>query len=146
MNNNGTHKLKYCGEGIRISRLANIIKPEEISVDDFSKIDDFTFLNGDGGIKIGKHVHIDSFVSIVGGGELIIGDYTKIGQGTKIITSNNEGTDFEILKDLRSNTKGKIVIGKGASIGNDVVIYPDVKIGAGCTIDNYARVYIDVGD
>ncbi len=141
--------LKYCGLDVEIRPLANVVKPEMIEVDDYVKIDDFTHINGGIGIRIGKNVHIACFTSIIGGGELIIGDNVKIGYGSKIITSNgahNNRTRISpnIMKKQKTFSKNITVIEKGVSIGNNVVIYPNVNIGEGAVICNHCRIVKDV--
>ena len=82
-------ELKSYGQEVKIYPLAKIIKPEVIEIGDNCMIDDFTFIYGGQGIKIGRYVHVACFVSIIGDGELTVGDYAVIGYGSRILT----GTD-----------------------------------------------------
>ena len=52
-------KIK-CGEDVEIYPLAKIIKPNVVEIGEHSKVDDFTFIYGGSGIKIGRYVHIAS--------------------------------------------------------------------------------------
>ncbi|OGO23636.1 MAG: hypothetical protein A2144_01385 [Chloroflexi bacterium RBG_16_50_9] len=149
MNVGEKHCFRYCGQDIKIHPLAKIVRPEVIDIDDFSVIDDFTFINGGAGIQIGKHVHIASFTSIVGGGKLVIGDYATIGHGTKIITAketflNEMMAPVDLLEETSPATRDKVIIEKGVVIGNDVVIHPNVRISEGAVIDNHSQVLADV--
>ena len=141
--------LKYCGLNVEIRPLANLIRPEMIEVDDCVKIDDFTHINGGIGIRIGKNVHIACFTSIIGDGELIIGDNVKIGYGAKIITSdscyNNRTRISTNMVDARKTFSRNItVIENGVSIGSNVVIHPNVKIGEGSVICSHCQIMTDV--
>jgi len=141
--------LKYCGFNVEIRPLANLVKPEMIEVDDDAKIDDFTHINGGIGIRIGKNVHIACFCSIAGGGELIIGDNVKIGYGSKIITadgSHNHGTKMttDALEKRKTLSRNITIIEKGVSIGCNVVIHPNVKIGEGAVICDHCQIMEDV--
>ena len=143
------HGFRYRGLDIKIHPLARIVKPEVIEIDDFAMIDDFAFINGGAGIKIGKYVHIGSFASVVGGGELVIEDYATIGQGTKIITAadgylGDDMASAAVDENSGTATGGRVIIEKGAFIGNDVMIHPNVRIGQGSVIDSYSRVVEDV--
>jgi acyl-[acyl carrier protein]--UDP-N-acetylglucosamine O-acyltransferase len=70
--------LKRLGNGVKIFPFVKIAKGDVVEIDDGTQIDDFTFINGGMGVRIGKLNHIASFVSVVGGGELITGDYVGI--------------------------------------------------------------------
>ena len=61
-------RLKKCGQEVKIYPLVKIVKPEVIEIGDYSMIDDFTFIYGGKGIKIGRYVHIASFASIISAG------------------------------------------------------------------------------
>jgi hypothetical protein len=82
-------KLKAYGHGVKIYPLATMIKPEVIDINDYSMIDDFTFIYGGNGVRIGSYVNIISFVSVIGGVELFVGDYADIACGSRTLT----GTD-----------------------------------------------------
>jgi len=61
-------KLKKCGQEVKMYPLAKIVTPEVIEIGDYCMVDDFTLVYGGKGVKIGRYVHIASFVSIIGGG------------------------------------------------------------------------------
>ena len=67
-------RLKLFGKDVKIYELAKLIKPEVIEIGEGTQIDDFAFINGGKGILIGRFNHICSFVTVIGGGELITGD------------------------------------------------------------------------
>lgn len=143
------HNFKKLGSNVKIFPSAKIVNPEMIEIDDSSKIDDFTFINGGKGIKIGKHVHVCSFVSIIGGGELILGDYAGVACGARIITGTNisqrggrmSGAAPENQQDI---VRGKVVAEKDSFIGTNCVIHPNVTIGEGAIIGSNSLVTEDV--
>ena len=141
--------LKYCGLNVEIRPLANLVRPEMIEVDDDAKIDDFTHINGGIGLRIGKNVHISCFTSIAGGGELIIGDNVKIGYGSKIITADGDHDNrtrmtTNTVKKRNTLSRNITIIEKGVSIGCNVVIHPNVKIGEGAVICDHCQIMKDV--
>lgn len=141
--------LKACGQRVRIYPLAKIVKPEVMEIGDGSMIDDFTFIYGGRGIRIGRYVHIASFVSIIGGGELVVGDFADIACGSRILT----GTDTyqggrrmssALPYEQRSVLRGTVVIGKDAFVGTNVVVHPNVTIGEGAIVGSNSLVLKDV--
>ncbi|MDD5503058.1 MAG: acyltransferase [Candidatus Thermoplasmatota archaeon] len=146
---NAKRRLKSCGDDVKIFPLAKIVKAEQVEIGDHSMIDDFTFINGGRGIKIGRYAHIASFVSIIGGGELVLGDYCVIACGARILT----GTDSyrggrrmstALPKEQRNVIVGKVIVGKDAFIGTNVVVHPNVTIGEGAIIGSNSLVLKDV--
>ena len=142
-------KLKRCGREVKIYPLAKIAKPEVIEIGDCCMIDDFTFIYGGKGIKIGRYVHIACFVSVIGGGELVIGDYADIACGSRILTGTDtyrggKRMSTALPQEQREVTVGRVVIEKDAFIGTNVVIHPSVKIGEGAIIGSNSLVLKDV--
>lgn len=140
--------LKSMGKNVTIFPLAKMVNKEVIEIGDDCKIDDFTFINGGKGITFGKGVHIASFTSIIGGGELIMGDYSGTGCGTRIITgtATPEGRMNPNIpnREQMRVVIGKVVIGRESSIGTNVVIHPNVTIGEGAVIGSNSLVLKDV--
>jgi galactoside O-acetyltransferase len=145
----GLKKFKKLGEGVIIYENARIIKPEIMDIGDYSRIDDFSFLYAGKGIKIGKHVHIASFVSIIGNGYFEIGDYGAIAAGARILTSTNDyrgGYHMSAAspREQQNVISDKVIIGKDGFIGTNAVIHPGVFIGEGAIIGSNALVLEDV--
>jgi galactoside O-acetyltransferase len=61
-----------------------------LSIGSYSQIDDFVFINAGFGSSIGKFVHISSFVSVIGGGQFIIEDFSSLSAGCRIITGSDD--------------------------------------------------------
>jgi acetyltransferase-like isoleucine patch superfamily enzyme len=142
-------KFKRCGREVKIYPLAKIVKPEVIELGDYSMIDDFTFIYGGKSIKIGRYVHIAAFVSIIGGGELVVGDYADIAYGSRILTGTDsyhggKRMSTALPPEQRNIIIGKIIIGKDAFIGTNVVIHPNVTIGEGAIIGSNSLVLKDI--
>lgn len=140
--------FRYLGKNVKIYPTAKIVKSEVVEIGDNSMIDDFTFINGGKGIKIGRYVHIANFVSIIGGGELEIGDYAVIAAGARIITGTDTYHDGARMSttlppDQRNVKLGKIVISKDAFVGANAVVHPNVIIGEGAIIASCSVVLGD---
>ena len=125
--------LKKCGEYVKIYPLAKIVKLEMIEIDDHSVVDDFTFIYGGKGIKIGRYVHIASFVSIIGGGELILGDYTVLANGSRILTGTDtyyggKRMSTALPEEQRNVIRGKVLPEKDLFVGTKAFVHPNVAI------------------
>lgn len=132
-------ELKYLGKNVKIFPLVKIVRPEVVEIGDNTQIDDFNFINGGQGIKIGKFNHIASFVSVVGGGQLITEDYVGIATGSRVITGTHHYGDGKRICPLipekeQHVIRGKIVLKKDVFIGANVVIHPNIVIGEGAII------------
>lgn len=149
MGENVEKKLKKCGEDVKMYPLAKIVNPEVIEIGDHSMVDDFTFIYGGKCIKIGRYVHIASFVSVVGGGELILEDYTVLATGSRILTGTDtyyggKRMSTALPLEQRNVVRGKVVIEKDAFIGTNSVVHPNVRIGKGAIVGSNSLVLKDV--
>lgn len=130
---------KYNIPNVKTFEFTKIIGIENISFGQYIIIDDFTLIYAKETIKIGSFVHIAAFTSISGGGELIMGDYSAISSGCRIVTGTDDFIaggfgNSTIANEYRNLTIGKINIGKFAIIGGNSVILPGVTIGEGASV------------
>jgi len=141
--------FKNIGKSISLYPSTVFINKDNISIGDFSHIDDFVFFNG--GIRscIGRNVHIAAFSSIIGGGEFIMGNFSGLSSGCRIITGSDDFTGNSLTNptipiEYRNTTIGKVSIGKHAILGSNVVVMPDVSIGEGTIVGAGAVVNKDL--
>ena len=137
------------GEGALIFPGAKIIHPERLALGEHSTIDDFVFLNCGLGARLGRYVHVACHVSVVGGGELEVGDYGVIATGARVLT----GTDTfaggarmstHLPDELRSVRVAKVTLGRDAFVGANAVVMPGVSIGEGAVAGAGAVVTTDL--
>lgn len=132
-------EFKFCGKDVKVFDFCKIINKNNFSIDDYSQLDDFVFINSGQLCQIGKFVHISSFSSIIGGGEFSIGDFSGLSAGCRIITGSD---DFDgsflsnptVPAEYKNVKIGKVKIGKHCILGSNSVILPDVDIPDGVTI------------
>jgi galactoside O-acetyltransferase len=68
--------FKSLGKNVKVSNLVSIHRPEEISIGDNSRIDDFSAISGK--ITIGENVHIAVHCTLLASGEpLIMEDFSN---------------------------------------------------------------------
>ncbi len=130
---------KYEIQKIKTFEYTKVIGIENIDFGKYVIIDDFVLIYAKERIKIGNHVHIASFTSISGGGELIMEDFSAISSGCRIITGTDDFKDggfgnSTVANEFRNIQIEKIHIGKFCVVGGNSVILPGVTIGDGATI------------
>lgn len=129
------------GESVnpKIYEFAKIVRKENFSIDLFSQIDDFVFINAGRRTSIGKFVHISSFTSVIGGGEFYMEDFSGLSAGCRIITGSDDfsggGLTNPTVPNEYTNVNISFVkIKRHAIIGSNVVILPGVTIGEGAAV------------
>jgi acetyltransferase-like isoleucine patch superfamily enzyme len=100
-------------------------------------------------VKLGRYNHVCSFVSIIGGGELITGDYVGMAAGCRIITgSHQHGNGMRMVSNVPAEQqeilKGRIVLERDVFIGSNAIIYPNVTIGEGAMVGAGSLVTKDI--
>jgi len=150
MGENVKNKLKKCGKNVKIYPFAKIINPSLVEIDDNSQIDDFTFINAGGGIKIGKYVHIASFTSVIGRGKLIMEDFSGLSTGCRIITVEEDYSGGSLtnpcvpMKYRTLYPGGFVKICKHAVLGTNTIVHPNVTIGEGAATGSNTLVIKDL--
>lgn len=130
-------RFKSVGSNVQIFEHALILKPEQITLADGVRIDDYARIEGGSGISIGECVHICSFASIYGGGSAKISDYCGISQGARLITGTEQLSAVMTAaapNALRNPKLGCITMLPHSFVGANAVILPDVTIGEGAVI------------
>jgi len=128
------------GHNVRIFPQAKIVhRGENLSIGDHAQIDDFAFINAGISCQIGKFTHISSFVSILGGGEFIMEDFSGLCAGCRIITGSDDFTGGYLANPTiparyKNVILGKVVIKRYAIIGTNAIILPGVVVGEGATV------------
>ena len=141
--------FKQIGNEVKLFDKSVFLKPENISLSDNIQIDDFVFFNGGKNTVVEHNVHIATFVSIVGGGELHIGCFSGIAAGCRMITGSDDYSgDYlagpTIPPEYTNVMRGKITLESHVLLGTNVVIMPDVTIGEGSVIYSGAIVVEDI--
>jgi galactoside O-acetyltransferase len=132
--------FKHLGKNVLISEKCSIYNAKNISIDDNSRIDDFVILSaGDGGIQIGKYVHIACFSSLIGKGKITMCDYSGLSSRVSVYSSSdNYSGDWmtnPCLPNTVTNTIHKnVFLGKHVVIGSGSVVLPGVTLADGCSV------------
>lgn len=136
------HKIgfKHIGKNVKISSHATFYNAGNISIDDYSRIDDFCVISaGKGGVHIGKYVHIAVYVSIIGKGEVVLEDFSGLSSKVAVYSSNDDYsgrfmTNPTVDSKYTNVKHGQVHIKKHALVGAGSIILPGVTLEVGSCI------------
>jgi acetyltransferase-like isoleucine patch superfamily enzyme len=132
--------LGSVGRDVRISRLASLHNPANIHIGDRSRIDDFCVLSaGEGGIVIGRNVHVAVFCSLIGKGRITLGDFANLSSRVAVYSSNDDYSGAHLTGPTvpaaySSITSAPVAVGRHVIIGSGSVVLPGVAIGEGAAV------------
>jgi len=132
--------FKSLGNNVLISDKCSIYNPGNISIGDNTRIDDFSILSsGEGGIEIGRYVHIACFASLIGQGKITMSDYSGVSSRVSIYSSsdnyNGDWMTNPCLPDSVMNTiHDDVYLGKHVVVGASSIILPGIRLEDGCAV------------
>lgn len=127
--------FKSIGRNCKISSFARFYNPENIEIGDNVRIDDFCILSaGVGGIKIGSHIHIAVYVSLIGAGRIELHDYSQVAAKCTILSSSDDFSgDYlvgpQLPEEARNVKNLPVTLEKYAVLGCNSVVLPGCTIG-----------------
>ena len=154
LNENELEKIgfKKVGKDVLISDKCSIYNAKNIEIGSNVRIDDFVILSaGEGGIKIGSHIHIACYTSLIGGGEIVVEDFSQISSRVTILSSSDDFSgDFLIGPCIPSeftNVKSKkVFLKKHAVIGTGSTVLPGVTLNEGAAVGAMSLVNSDIDE
>jgi galactoside O-acetyltransferase len=144
--------FKSLGDNVLISDKCSIYNAKNIEIGSNVRIDDFCILSaGEGGIKIGNHIHIACYVSLIGAGEIILESFSQVSSRVVILSSSD---DFSgnylvgptILSEFINVKSSPVRLLKHSVIGTGSTILPGVTIGEGAAVGAMSLVKDNVGE
>jgi acetyltransferase-like isoleucine patch superfamily enzyme len=140
--------FKKFGENVHISNRCSIYNPQNITIGNNVRIDDFVVLSASTELIIGDYVHIACYSSIIGKGVVILEDFVGISGRVSIYSSSDDYTGLGMTNPLIPNeykkvTYGDIIIKKHSIIGAGSVVLPNVTINEGASIGALSLVKKD---
>lgn len=137
------------GADVRVSNRASFYGAERIVLGDRVRVDDFCVLSaGDGGIQLGRHVHVAVFTSLIGAGRISLGDFSNLSSRVSIYSSNDDYsgrtmTNPTIPVEFTGVTHADVSIGRHVVIGSGAVVLPGVVLGEGAVVGALSLVKAD---
>jgi acetyltransferase-like isoleucine patch superfamily enzyme len=121
---------------------AKITPQTRVELAEDSWIGDFVFVHLSR-LRLGRGSQVNPFASLTGGGEVLVGDYSVIGYGVRII-SGTDTPEAEYMADRAPESGRRVVcgtvkLGNNCFIGANAVVCvsrrcPNIKIGDNAVI------------
>lgn len=133
-------EFKHLGVNVKLSNKASIYSSENISLDDNCRIDDFCILSaGEGGIHIGKYVHIAAYSSLIGNGKIFLDDFSGLSSRVSVYSSNDDYSGNymahpTIASEFRNVDSKPVIIGRHVIVGSSSIILPGADLKDGVCI------------
>jgi len=132
--------FKHVGKHVLLSKKASIYNAANIEIGDYTRIDDFCVISaGEGGISIGRNVHIAVFSSIQGGARIHLGDFSGLSSRVSLYSSNSDYlgeylTSPTVPVEFTNVTHSPVKLDKFVIIGSGSIVLPGVVIQEGSVV------------
>ena len=142
--------FKSIGKNVKISSDARIYGPENISIGNNVRIDDFAILSAkNGSISIGNYVFIARNSHLIGFFGIEMHDFSSMAANTLIFSASDDFsgdylTAQAIPQKYTAHIGGAVVIGKHVIIGSACSIFGPSIIGDGCSVGAMTLVTKDL--
>ena len=136
--------FKHVGKNVVISKKASFYSPEEISIGDHVRIDDFCVLSGK--IEIGNYVHVAVYSAIFGGREgVFIADFCNISSRVIIYAVSDDFSGETMTSPLipekyKNVTQDKVVFEKHVIVGTSSVVLPGSYLSEGAAFGAFSLI------
>ena len=137
------------GSNVLLSDKSSYYNCPNIEIGNNVRIDDFCVLSaGSGGIFIGRNIHIAVYSLLIGGGKIVLSDFSGLSSRVSIYSSNDDYsgiamTNPTIPNEFTNVTHADVIIGKHVIIGSGSIILPGVAIEEGAAIGALSLVKKD---
>jgi len=142
--------LASLGTDVSIDAAARFYGADRIEIGSHTRIDAFSILSaGEGGIRVGSHVHIAAHGFIAGAGLIELEDFANISGRVSIYSSNDDYTGATLTgptvpEELKNVQVAPVRIGRHVVVGAGSVILPGVTIEDGAAVGALSIVKQDV--
>ena len=126
--------FKSIGTNVLISKKASFYSPEEISIGNNVRIDDFCILSGK--ITLGSNIHISAFCALYGSHQIELEDYTGMSPKSIIFSAIDDFNGDYLIgsihpENLTHIIAGKVTMKRFSQLAVDTVVFPGITIGEG---------------
>jgi acetyltransferase-like isoleucine patch superfamily enzyme len=140
-------KFEHIGKGVKIYPRAKFMRPHLVSIDDYSSVGDFVFIET--AFKMGRFSEFLTYATTTGREIVEIGNFVAVSHGSVLFTSVDTYTggvfaNSNVPEDLRNVKSKKIKICDHVVIGAGSLVFPGVTIGEGAVIGAGSVVHNDV--
>lgn len=141
--------LKAFGDNVLISKKASLYKPEQISLGNHVRVDDFCLLSGGSGIQLGNYIHIGCYCALYGGSGITIGDFSGMAARVTIYSESDDYSGLSMVVPMAPRSlkpkyqQGPVVCGRHTIIGCSSTILPGVTLEEGVAVGAHSLVTQD---
>jgi acetyltransferase-like isoleucine patch superfamily enzyme len=131
--------FKYVGKGVKIHSNACIYCPENVSIGDFSRIDDFAVIIATGEVQIGHHAHIANFCYLGGKHGIRLEDYVGLSPRVSIFSASDDYsgkymTNPTVPDTFLGTVGGLVHLSPHCIVGAHSVLLPNSKLLEGAAV------------
>lgn len=135
--------FKHYGTNVLISKKASIYSPENITIGNNVRIDDFCVLSGN--ITIGSYIHISAYSALYGAGGIKIQDFSGLSPRTTIFSITDDFSGQFLVGPLvpeqyRNVIQQEVILEEYTQIGAGSIILPGVIIHEGAVAGSMTLV------
>lgn len=131
--------IKKYGDNVLIGRHVILYSPENLTIGNNVRIDDYTIISGK--VDLHDYIHISHFCGLYGGEKGIeMEDYTGLSSKVTVYAVSDDYTGKSMTNPMippeykPEMISKKVTIKKHSIIGVNSVILPGVTIGEGCSL------------
>jgi glycosyltransferase involved in cell wall biosynthesis/acetyltransferase-like isoleucine patch superfamily enzyme len=148
-----TDRIPFAEQGVNVTvyPMAKIIQPENMYLGSNIIIDDFCFIVGGKRTEMGDYIHLASYVSFTGAGEVYLEDFVQIAQGSCLLTGTDDFTGAwggipspTIPPKYRSPKRSFVRMERHSVLGQGCRVMPGVTIGEGCSVGSMSLITRDL--
>lgn len=140
----GSFGFRRLGKNVRISRKSSIYDASNISIGDYSRIDDFCIVSGN--VDIGRFCHITPMCLIAGGVPGIrFSDFCTLAYGVKVFAQSDDYSGETMVnslvhKEFKREILMPVILERQVIVGAGSIVMPGVRVGEGCSFGAMALV------
>lgn len=128
------------GRDVSVSDRASFYGASRIQLGDNVRIDDFCVLSaGEGGIRLGSHIHIAVHACMIGAGRITLGDFANVSSRVAIYSSSDDYsgatmTNPTVPDEYKDVDHADVHIGRHVVIGSGSVVLPGAVLEDGVAV------------
>ncbi len=137
--------IKSYGKNVLIGRHAVLYSPQNLTIGDNVRIDDFTIISGK--VTLHSYIHISQFCGLYGGEEgIVMEDFSGLSSKCSIYATSDDYTGRSMTNPMvpmqfkPTAINSAVHIGKHAIIGCNSVVLPGVDIPEGAAVGSLSLV------
>jgi galactoside O-acetyltransferase len=141
--------FKSLGRNVKISDKTSIYAPQNISIGDNVRIDDFCVLSAFGGyINLHNHIHIAVFCNLTGGGGIEMMSYSGLSSRVSLYSASDDYSGDYLIGPVMEEEclkiiEGPVILEKYVTVGTNSAVLPNVTLKEGSVLGSFSLLTKD---